>query len=481
MSLNDQEDQFQNVNNLELDQDQAEEIQVYKQLLPDTIPKKVVDQFIQIIESHQFKQISANDMINIKLESEDIMSLYVELVILKNYLTKYDLDEYEDIGMNFLNAVLLIPRLIHIIKTTEIPLIQYDVLWILGNIATFQSFDRLIIQNDGIDIILQQLNSTYQQIQLQASWTLGNIATVGELEQVCRDQVRQKGGVEQILKLLSKLNDPKNIEQCFWCLNNICADGITYLKEETVKNLILQLCNFINNYDDEIIIQSCLEVLSEIIPSTYENNLLIVQSNIVPKLLRLVVNQQRKTSVKSFEFLCDLFESGGQVCDHILSQKFLDVAEKLLKNENCRIKRMNVLTCCLSLCKGTEKQYKQLIENQIIFQEIFRQVQLKNNDFIKSFVNLALSKDRDVILVLVNNQIISNFIKLFEQLHDNELLEEMLRGLINIFSVVKSNILELNVKQLINDSELNQINQLFQFHKVQSLRVCAQNIIQYLE
>ncbi|CAK58866.1 unnamed protein product (macronuclear) [Paramecium tetraurelia] len=481
MSIHNQEGQFQTINNLELDQGLSEEIEASKLLLPNTIPKQVVDQFLEIIESHQFMQVSANDVLNIKLESEDIISLYVELFILKKYLTKYNLEEYEDHDMNILNAQILIPKLIHLIKTNEIPLIQYDVLWILGNIATFQAFDKLIIQNDGIDIILQYLNSTYQQIQLQANWTLGNIATEGELQQVCRDQVRQKGGVESILRLLSKLKDPKTIEQCIWSLTNICSDGITHLKEETVKEIILQLCNFINNYDDEIIIQTCLVFLCEIIPSTYEKSLYIVQSNIVPKLLRLVVNQKRKISIKSFEFLYDLFESGGQVCDHILSLKFLDVAETLLKDKNSRIKKMDVLTCCLLLCKGTEKQQKLLIENQMVFQEIFKQVQLKNTNFIQSFVNLTLSKDRDIILVLINNQIISNFTILFEQLQDNELLEKMLKGLENIFSVVKTEIVELNPKQLINNSELNQIKELFYFHKVTSLRVSAEHIIQLLE
>ncbi|CAD8071016.1 unnamed protein product [Paramecium sonneborni] len=480
-----QEEQLQQLIDLEYDSDFIEEIKVSKQLLPDTIPEKLIDQFVEVIKQSFFQEIEVADLIKIKLESEDIIPLYTELFTLKKYLTKHDLDRFEDLGIGITNAQRIIPQLIHLLNFNDIPLIQYDVLWILGNLATLGAFDKLIIQNDGVYVIIQKLNSSYQQIALQASWTLGNITIEGDLQQICRNQVRQKGGVELILNLLNKLQDPKIIEQCFWSINNICSDGISFLRKETVNMIIQQLCICLNKFDDEILIVTCLQSLCQSIPSSQENYNVILEQKITPKLLNLIFHKNRRISLRSFELINHLIECGGEICDHILSFKFLEVVANFLKEDRSKINKINILSCILQICKGTESQQKALVENQIIVQEIFQQLQLLKNLKIKhilsSLANLALSKNKDVIIILVQNQIISHFIHFFDQLQDDELFEEMLKGLENIISVIKTQFENYNIKDLITQKEQNQILEIYQTDKFIKLRKYVDQIVLQLQ
>ena len=96
----------------------------------------------------------------------------------------------------------LLPALIGLIGRSDIPRIQFEVLWCLTNIASGKAEHvQALIDKGTIPIFISLLGSSHQNIVEQSIWALGNIA--GE-DSYYKALILKEGAIRPLGVILSK-------------------------------------------------------------------------------------------------------------------------------------------------------------------------------------------------------------------------------------------------------------------------------------
>ena len=118
----------------------------------------------------------------------------------------------------------VIPRLVHLLSSSDQPSLQFECAWALTNVASGTSVQTSVVLTSGaVPIFVRLLGSRTSPDDLKENcvWALGNIAGDGPSN---RDAVLQHGALAPLLTVIDEYANPCPISllrQCVWCLSNL--------------------------------------------------------------------------------------------------------------------------------------------------------------------------------------------------------------------------------------------------------------------
>lgn len=185
----------------------------------------------------------------------------------------------------------LVPRFTELLNRNDCPTLQFEVAWVLTNIASGSSIQtRSVYDSGAVPLFIRLLSSPDVKVCEQAVWALGNIVGDGA---VLRDEVIKHGVVPSLLRLISPHMEISFLRNVTWVIVNLCRNKDPPPPIEVVKQLLPAL-NYLIDMDDQSILMDTTWALSYVTESGPQQVQMIIDSGIVAKLTPLLTHKELK-------------------------------------------------------------------------------------------------------------------------------------------------------------------------------------------
>lgn len=184
----------------------------------------------------------------------------------------------------------VLQQLRNILTTTQVEQEQYEILWLLSNLTSSEDvevYTNAIVQAQMIPALVPFIKSEEAKVVEQCLWTIANI--MGEKNIDFMNQAIQCNIVDGLIYAAKTYsNIPTLISEIFRGASELCRGA----EEKDLVKLIPFLCAGILQSDCEDYHESCCRGLHHISARDDEKYVqLIVQTSVVPKLLKLSVHR----------------------------------------------------------------------------------------------------------------------------------------------------------------------------------------------
>jgi hypothetical protein len=170
--------------------------------------------------------------------------------------------------------------------------LQFEASWALTNIAS-SDHTALIVELGAVQPLCDLLASEHAEIRDQAAWCLGNIA--GDSVSL-RDALLVQGVLPRLLPNITEAASVTMLRNCTWALSNFCRHKPSPPIKK-IKPALPVLANILNTCKDgEVLTDGCW-ALSYISDGDDERIKAVVDTGVVPSLIRLLGHAEDRVSI----------------------------------------------------------------------------------------------------------------------------------------------------------------------------------------
>ncbi|KAL4430413.1 hypothetical protein ABPG74_013263 [Tetrahymena malaccensis] len=322
------------------------------------------------------------------------------------------------------------------------PKMQFDIVWIFGNICSCSSDEVKYMLTLGVDdFFIEHLENQITQIVELAMWGLGNIAGDNPKS---RDVLLFKEIIPKLVKILNSVDQKKNLKEAFfqtfcWLISQLVRGKPSAQPQHISEILpIFRELLFLNK---RYLYPDILWGLSYITDEDETVANLISDSPIFDKLTELIdLSFGFTINHPSIRIIANLASSSENITDKLINSGLIQhlIIHFLEYNPEYTIIRKEVCWCLSNIAAGTLQQAKSLITMGEMTEKLKRLLRYKKDPEVQKetmwiITNLSNHQDSDIFKYLLGNDIFAVFTTEINQ-GDKKMIELFLQ---NTTSLIK--------------------------------------------
>ena len=148
-----------------------------------------------------------------------------------------------------------VKNLVKCLEFAEQPLLQFEAVSALTNIASGSSFQtKYVVESGAIKPLVKLVSSPYRNISEQAVWALGNISGDGS---EMRDLVIAFGLVDPLLALIQHSTEITFLRKITWVLFNLCRSKNPSYSFGVLQQILQALSYLLKSVDNDVLSDTC--------------------------------------------------------------------------------------------------------------------------------------------------------------------------------------------------------------------------------
>ncbi|KAG9511401.1 Importin subunit alpha-7, partial [Fragariocoptes setiger] len=180
----------------------------------------------------------------------------------------------------------LIPRFAKLLERDTCAILQFEVAWVLTNVASGTSAQtKTVVDAGAARTFIRLLESPHAEVKEQAVWALGNIA--GDSPD-CRDYLLNQGIMKPLIALLQEPGQNITLTRnAVWALSNLCRGKNPPANFDQVKDSLPVLANLLTHNDVEVLSDTCW-ALSYLCDGPNEKIQAVINAGVCRRLVELL-------------------------------------------------------------------------------------------------------------------------------------------------------------------------------------------------
>lgn len=368
----------------------------------------------------------------------------------------------------------VIPNLLQYMKMESIsPYLVLESTWSVVNLTVGDENQiEFMVKRGILDIVLNQLQSNYDEIIEQAVWVIGNLAAES-IDMKC--SMLKMGFAEILTEKIVKNNFEKKKNLHFiWALSNLCRG--TLIHKSQIHSISAFMKILILFHDEEEAVSHCIHPINDLINKDILEEL-ILNTKFLEILLLICIknNENEKIQEPIIQIICTISCMESNYVKNLVKYKFDDILFLWLTQETIKssIKKEILYTLSNFMVDSDEligavlksqKQYDILIS----FCYNNKELALKR-EAIWCICNITKVGSNTRKKGLIENGILKMFSENLEMQEDSQILLIILEGLENLLEFSFSELQDLNSKNkfmiLLNNINIFEKLEKLQMHK----------------
>lgn len=183
----------------------------------------------------------------------------------------------------------VIPRFAELLERNDCAILQFEVAWVLTNVASGSSQQtKTIVDSGAVKTFIRLIDSPHPEVREQAVWALGNIA--GDCPE-CRDYLLASGIMRPLLNLLRESEQNITlIRNAVWTLSNLCRGKQPSADFNKVKDSLPVLAKLLTHSDPEVL-SDCCWALSYLCDGPNEKIQAVLNAGVARRLVELLMHE----------------------------------------------------------------------------------------------------------------------------------------------------------------------------------------------
>lgn len=255
-----------------------------------------------------------------------------------------------------------IPRFAELLKRNDCATLQFEVAWVLTNVASGNSQQtKTIVDSGAAQTFIQLLDSPHPEVREQAVWALGNVA--GDCAE-CRDYLLNSGIIPPLVNLLrTSENNVPLTRNAVWTLSNLCRGKAPYADFNLVKESLPVLAKLLTHTDNEVLSDSCW-ALSYLCDGPNEKIQAVLNAGVARRLVELLMHEANPVVSAAIRAVGNIVTGEDHQTQIIVNCGALPFLKELLKSEREPLRKEACWTIS-NITAGNRQQIQAVIDNNI--------------------------------------------------------------------------------------------------------------------
>jgi importin subunit alpha-1 len=250
-----------------------------------------------------------------------------------------------------------LPRLVELLALDAHPLVQFEALWALTNIASgCSSNTRAVMDAGAVPPFVRLLASPDPDVKNQAAWALGNVAGDGV---ALRDAVLAAGALPPLLAATTLTSGLPSLANVTWTLSNLCRGKPAPSMDHT-REMLPKLAQLITS-DDKNVQQDAMWALSYLSDGDSARLSAFLEVNALPRIVQLLSSPHTEVVTPALRTIGNIVTGDELQTQAVINEGALHGVRALMTNFRRNI-RKEACWMVSNVCAGTPGQIQAVFD-----------------------------------------------------------------------------------------------------------------------
>lgn len=325
----------------------------------------------------------------------------------------------------------VIPRFAELLKRNDCAILQFEVAWVLTNVASGTSQQtKTIVDSGAANTFIELLDSPSPEVREQAVWALGNVA--GDCAE-CRDFLLNSRIMRPLLNLLNE--SPQNVtltRNAIWTLSNLCRGKQPPADFNTLKDSLPVLAKLLSHTDAEVLADCCW-ALSYLCDGPNEKIQAVLDAGVARRLVELLMHESSVVVSAAIRAVGNIVTGEDHQTQIIINCGALPFLKELMSSTREALRKEACWTLS-NITAGTKAQIQAVIDKDLLVDliEILNRAEVRTRkEAAWAITNATSGGSAEQIEYMVSIGAIPALCDLLG-VSDNKMIQVALNGIENI-------------------------------------------------
>lgn len=331
----------------------------------------------------------------------------------------------------------VIPRFAELLERNDCAILQFEVAWVLTNVASGSSQQtKTIVDSGAAKTFIRLLDSPHPEVREQAVWALGNVA--GDCAE-CRDYLLSSGIMRPLLHLLRESEQNITLTRnAVWTLSNLCRGKQPSADFNQVKDSLPVLAKLLTHSDPEVLSDSCW-ALSYLCDGPNEKIQAVLNAGVARRLVELLMHDSNPVVSAAIRAVGNIVTGEDHQTQIIVNCGALPFLKELLKSSRETLRKEACWTVS-NITAGNRPQIQAVCDTGLFPEliEIINRAEVRTRkEAAWAITNATSGGSIEQVEYLVQCGAISALCGLLHVV-DNKMIQVAMNGLENILKAGQS-------------------------------------------
>lgn len=306
-------------------------------------------------QSQQFPV--TKEMVEGLLQNDNLQLLIDNAQKIRKILSKEPLPPIDEVIQSG-----VIPRFAELLERNDCAILQFEVAWVLTNVASGTSQQtKTIVDSGAAKTFIRLLESPHPEVREQAVWALGNVA--GDCAE-CRDYLLNAGIMKPLLQLLRESEQNVTLTRnAVWTLSNLCRGKQPSADFSQTKDSLPVLAKLLTHTDSEVLSDSCWAI-SYLCDGPNEKIQAVLDAGVARRLVELLMHESNPVVSAAIRAVGNIVTGEDHQTQVIVNCGALPFLKELL-NSSRETMRKEACWTVSNITAGNRPQIQAVIETGI--------------------------------------------------------------------------------------------------------------------